>query len=149
MRRVTDRLTLLFLVAALIGAVLAPTAALAHQTKAVGDGQYQLVVGFVTEPIYTDQRNGLDLRIRHTENLQPIEFLEDTIFAEIIAPDGLTKRTLPIRARYGMPGAYTSDIVLTQPGEYQVRIWGRIYDVEFEEVFNLHEVGSLSDLRFP
>lgn len=129
--------------------LLGTVGALAHQTKAVGDGKYLVIVGFAKEPAYTDERNGLDLTIRKADDRQPVENLEKTLFAEITSPDGKSKRTLPLRAQYGKPGSYTADIVLTQPGIYKLRIWGMIYDTEFEVVFDSHEVKPLSDLRFP
>lgn len=121
----------------------------AHQTKAVGDDEFLVIVGFVSEPIYTDVRNGLDLLIRRADNGEPVEHLESTMFVEIVAPDGETTRMMPLRAQYNQPGRYTSDIVLTEPGQYHVRIWGYIQHVEFDETFHLHDVTALSELRFP
>lgn len=122
--------------------------ALAHQTKEVGDGKYRISVGFRSEPIYTDELNGPELIVRTAEG-EPVEHLQDTLFVDIIAPDGVTKRELAIRAVHGQPGRYTADIVLTQPGLYKLRIWGYIYDVYFDEVFELHEVQAFETLRFP
>src|SRR5690606_28751408 len=59
------RSTLTAVVAALLLLALGGGAALAHQTKAVGpEGEYLVIVGFEKEPIFTDERNGLDLIIR-------------------------------------------------------------------------------------
>lgn len=123
--------------------------ALAHQTKPVGDGAYLLIVGMLVEPAYTEQRNGLDIIVREAATGEPVEHLEQTLFAEIIAPDGRTKRSLPLRAQYGKAGSYTTDFVLTRPGVYTIRIWGMIHDVAFDEEFQSHEVGAWEELRFP
>ena len=43
-------------------AVAVPVRALAHESRDVG--KYQFVVGFLVEPAYEGQKNGLDLRVR-------------------------------------------------------------------------------------
>lgn len=129
--------------------LLVTVGASAHVTRSIGDDQYLVIVGLVKEPPYTDERNGLDLAIRRAADREPVEFLEETLFAEIIAPDGVTKRQLPIRAVYGQPGKYTADVVLTEPGVYQFRIWGYVHSVKFDETFDTSEVLALGSLRFP
>jgi hypothetical protein len=127
------------------------TAALAHETKIVGEEggeQYKVIVGFTQEPVFTEQRNGLDLIIRTMDD-EPVEGLVGSIMAEITSPDGMHTRTFNLRARHGMPGRYTDDIVLTEPGVYTIRIWGFIGGVEFDETFETHEVRPLDVLRFP
>jgi hypothetical protein len=125
--------------------------ALAHQTRTVGEGseQYNVIVGFVHEPAFTEERNGLDLIIRRTSNDEPIEGLAESLNAEITSPDGTQTRTFTLRAQYGKPGYYMDDIVLTQAGEYTLRIWGFIGGTEFDETFQTHEVRELAALRFP
>lgn len=133
---------------AALAAVLAAHAT-AHQTKATADGKFLVSVGFLREPIFTDERNGLDILVRRADDGQPVEHLQDTLFAEIVAPDGVTKRVLALRAQHGQPGRYTADILLTVAGHYKLRIWGYIQDAAFDEVFDLHEVLPLATLRFP
>ena len=140
------RLVMYALFVALLAGIALPVSA--HQTKEVG-GEYLVSVGFLREPIYTGERDGLDLIVRRAADREPVEHLEGTIFAEIIAPDGVTRREMPVRAQHGQPGRYTADILLTVPGHYKLRIWGFIHDVEFDEVFELHEVLDIATLRFP
>lgn len=145
----TGMFTRIFTLSALL---LVLSAALAHETKIVGpeDGErYRVIVGLVREPVFTGERNGLDLIIRRDDTEEPVEGLAQSLNAEFIAPDGTTTRTLTVRAQWGRPGYYTDDILLTQPGVYQIRIWGFIGDVEFDEVFETHEVRELSTLNFP
>lgn len=123
--------------------------ALAHDSKHVGDDQYRLSVGFINEPIYTGERNGLDLIIRPAGQSEAIPELEEGLNAEIIAPDAETRKAFSVRPQYGNPGRYTFDVVLTQPGQYQVRIWGKIRDLSFDETFSLSEVKPISVLHFP
>lgn len=131
----------------LLGAVLLSNVA-AHESRLVGDDEYYIVVGYAIEPAFTDERNGLDLLVR-TADGDMVPFLEDSLKAELIAPDGKTKRTLKLRGKHGEPGRYTDDFVLTQPGLYQVRVWGEINGKSVDETFTLHEVGMLADLEFP
>lgn len=143
------RLSLAALVLALAAAALAAPAA-AHQTKIVGPaGEYTISFGFVTEPIYTNERNGLDIIVRRAEDRSPVSHLEGTMMAEIFSPDGSVSRVLPLRAVFGQEGRYTADIVLTEPGVYTVRLWGYILDVEFDELFHTHEVSDIAALAFP
>jgi hypothetical protein len=137
--------------AALAALTLLTSLAAAHETKTVGTGdeQYLVIVGFVHEPPFTEQRNGLDLIIRRAGDREPVEGLADSLNAAITSPDGTQTREFTPRARWGMPGSYTDDIVLTEAGVYRIRIWGFIGGVEFDETFSSHEVRALETLRFP
>lgn len=131
-------------------ALLSLTTTLAHQTRVVGPegSQYKVIVGMVREPAFTEERNGLDLIIRTMDDA-PVEGLAESLNAEITSPDGSVTHTFTLRAQYGSPGYYTDDIVLTEPGEYTLRIWGFIGALEFDETFQTHDVRALSSLRFP
>lgn len=134
---------------ALLAAVAAPVA-LAHSTKAVGsEGQFLISFGFNREPIYTNDLNGLQFIVRRAADGEPVAHLEHSLLAEIIAPDGVSRRQVTLRGVWGEPGEYTADLVLTQPGIYDVRLWGFIDDLEFEETFHSHEVTELDDIKFP
>lgn len=125
--------------------------AFAHDTRTVGEGdnQYQVTLGYVNEPPYTEQLNGIDLIICDMDN-QPVENLESSLSAELVSPDGEVTRELPLRAQYGEPGSYTSDFILTQPGAYTFRVTGFIGELEVDlEVPYDHEVEASSELRFP
>jgi hypothetical protein len=137
-------------VAALAVGLLAP-AALAHQTVTVGDGpdRFDLVVGFTREPVFTDERNALDLVVRRSVDRAPIEGLARSLGVEIIAPDGVAVHAFTLRDQYGRPGAYTDDVMLGVPGVYTIRVRGFVGDVEVDETFQTHEVRPLASLRFP
>jgi hypothetical protein len=127
------------------------TITFAHDTQTVGEGKnrYQVTIGYVNEPPYTDQLNGLDLIIRTPEG-EPVENLESSLNATIVAPDGERRRELPLRAQYGEPGAYTSDFILTEPGAYTFEIGGFISDLEVDLTVPYdHEVAPAAELRFP
>lgn len=136
----------LFLV---MGGLLAAPQALAHETKGVGDGRFLISFGFRHEPIYTDDLNGVEFIVRRAADGEPVAFLEQSMLAEITAPDGVSRRQLTLRGVWGQPGVYTADLVLSLPGIYEVRLWGFIDDVEFDELFHSHEVTELDEIRFP
>lgn len=120
-----------------------------HQTVGKGENQYELAIGYVNEPTYTDQLNGLDLAV-HKLDETPVENLETSLKAATIAPDGTTRRELPLRAVYGEPGVYTSDFVLSEPGAYTFEITGFIGETEVDLTLPYKdEVEPVADLRFP
>ncbi|MGI9255143.1 MAG: hypothetical protein ACR2J8_15480, partial [Thermomicrobiales bacterium] len=51
--------------AGLAGFVFAPFAADAHGTRKVGDGKYEMVVGFIGEPVFAGDKSGLDLAVTY------------------------------------------------------------------------------------
>lgn len=135
-------------VAALFLAFAAPAAA--HQTMPVGpNGEYLISFGFFNEPIYTHERNGLDIIVRRADDRSPVSHLEDTMTATIISPDGAESRDLRLRAVWDQEGRYTADIVLTEPGVYRLRLQGFIFDLEFDVTFATHEVHPFDELMFP
>lgn len=107
---------------------------LAHQSKEVGDGAYRVVVGYLVNPAYTGQMNGIDLAIRDADG-QPMMGLERSILAWVIAPDG-SELALTIRPNSDKEGWYTGNFIPTVPGNYTFRVSGFIADVEFEEHFD-------------
>ncbi len=121
----------------------------AHQTQVVGEGdaQYKIIVGYSTEPAFTEERNGLDLFVRTAAD-EPVPNLENSLSATLIAPDGAT-RELTLRGVHGSPGDYTDDFILTATGVYQLHLTGFIGATEVDLTFELHDVRPLEELRFP
>jgi hypothetical protein len=110
------------LVLAFLFASLLSTTAFAHGRTQVGE--YELVIGFQTEPVYQGEPNGLDLSVTNTATNEPVNGLEDTLRVEIIY--GASKQELPLRAQFGQDGAYTADLLPTEAGDYTWHIWGDI-----------------------
>lgn len=132
--------------------ILAAPVTFAHERRVVGDGdeRYYVIFGFVQEPVFTQERNGLDLFIRRAgEDRVPVEGIEGSLNATITSPDGTQTHTFTLRARYGGSRGYTDEVMLTRTGVYKVRIWGIIGNVEFDETFHSSEVREISSLRFP
>jgi hypothetical protein len=136
---------------ALLFAATLTLLASAHQSVTVGDGpdRFDIVVGFTREPVFTEERNALDLIVRRSEDQTPIEGLARSLAVEITAPDGSVTHAFTLRGQYGRPGSYTDDVVLAAAGVYTIRVFGFVDDVEVDVTFETHEVRPLADLRFP
>ena len=149
------RLTALFTLAATIGlaaSLLQPApAALAHERRDVGN--YQFMVGFITEPAIEGQANGIDLRITDKATQQPVEGVEKTLKAAIAFGGGQAKE-LPLRARFGQQGAYTADLIPTRSGTYIFTFSGTINGQNVNEKFEsgpgrFNDVEAATSLQFP
>ena len=149
--------------AAIIGLLaigtIAPETASAHERRDLIGGKYQAVVGFLTEPAYQDQVNGISLAVTSkTEKLadgttaKPIEGLEKSLKAQVIK-DGKTL-DLTFQARFGQPGNYAAYFQPTASGQYVFRIYGDINGEQLDERFEsgpgrFNDVQSMASLQFP
>lgn len=137
-----------------VAILLTPTGARAHDRHALAGGTYQAVVGWLTEPTYEGQMNGLDLTV--TDESQkgvdgkgtPVIGLEKTVFVEVSTPSG-AKQELALRARSGMPGKYTANVLPTTTGQYIFRIFGTVGKARVDERFDKSETVSLAEVQFP
>jgi hypothetical protein len=137
---------------ALLALALGVAGVSAHEHREVGD--YELTVGFWTEPAIVDEPNGLslDVQLGHGDEGTPVEGLEETLQAEV-AFGGQTM-PLELSAAFGMPGRYRADFIPTEPGTYSFRIFGSIEGMELDETFTggpdtFSEVESKDALNFP
>ena len=121
------------LIALLAGLILFAGNAQAHQSKEVGEGSYRVIAGYLINPAYTGQLNGLDLMVRDSDG-EFVANLEQGLAVVLVAPDG-SELELTLRAG-AEPGHYTADFIPTVPGNYAFRISGFIGEVEFEELVN-------------
>jgi hypothetical protein len=146
----------LCLILAVIAAlILTAGTALAHERRDVG--KYQFVVGFIVEPPFEGQKNGVDLRVT-TKNPdgtdRPVEGLEKTLQVEITHIASNTSKVFALRTIFRDPGHYTNDLLLTSPGHYRFRFFGNVEGAPVNETFTtedgkFHEVGSSTDIQFP
>jgi hypothetical protein len=164
MRRTTS-------LAALCGAVLSaavllasPLAVAAHESRTIADGKYNIVVGFMNEPVFAGDKSGLEFWVADVsaatpaaegEEAQgaPVEGLEATLQAEVIYED--QTMALPLTAMWDEPGGYYSVFFPTAAeGDYTFRIYGTIDGIEIDETFTSgpETFGPVEDpapLRFP
>ncbi|HEV8228553.1 MAG TPA: hypothetical protein VGQ86_01240, partial [Candidatus Limnocylindria bacterium] len=128
-------------------------AAAAHERRTVGP--YQLVVGFLAEPAFAGESNGLDLRVSDTRvtPAKAVEGLEKTLTIDVQA-GGLTPLPLALTARFGTPGAYNGYFVPTAKGTYIFHVRGKIESLDIDEKFEsgpgrFNDVESTTDLQYP
>jgi hypothetical protein len=150
------------------GALLfvAPLTAQAHETRQIADGKYQIVVGFMNEPVFAGDKSGLEFFVTdpaapatpsaaadsNGDEGAPVEGLETTLNAEVIFEDQTME--LPLSARYNAPGAYESVFFPMKAGDYTFRIYGKIGDTDIDESFTSSPegFGAVEDpapLQFP
>lgn len=110
-----------------------PATASAHERRKIANEQAEVVVGWLNEPSYIDQPNGVSFVVTNPATKEPIEGLEKTVKVEVIK--GGSTRTFDLRARFGQKGAYTADIIPTSTGDYTFRFTGEISGVKIDEKF--------------
>jgi hypothetical protein len=140
-----------------------PVPALAHERRQLG--KYTMVVGFLGEPAYVNQQNGLDLRVYTLpEGTDPAtapssarigtENLEKTLKAEVIFGGESQKMALTLEPRFRDPGAYDGHFFPTAAGDYTFHIFGTIEGMNVDETFTsspegFSSVEEVRELEFP
>jgi hypothetical protein len=154
-----------------VGTVSEPRQTLAHEHRTVLEN-YEFVVGWLNEPAIAYEPNGLDFRVtffpngvpeegeqaegegQPEEEGQPMEGLEETLQAEIIAGGGAATRELTLEPAFGEEGAYESPLIPTVPGDYTFRIFGDLEGQEVDESFTsgpetFSVINEPSEIQFP
>jgi hypothetical protein len=131
-------------------ASLFPTVALAHEKRTVG--KYTFVVGWLNEPTFQGLANGLDLTITGA-NGTPVEGAEKTLQVGI-AFGGSAPKDLPLRARFGLKGKYTTDVIPTKAGTYSFSLTGTLNGDTVNETFEsspntFDDVQPASAIEYP
>jgi hypothetical protein len=138
--------------------LVAAQEASAHERRDILGGKYQVVVGFLNEPAYDGQLNGLDFRVvDKTQKTpagadKPVEGLEQTLKAQVLA-QGKTM-DLNLRTRFNMPGNYAAYFEPTVAGQYIFRVYGQIEGQPIDERFEsgpgrFNDIEPLAPLQFP
>ncbi|HET8630516.1 MAG TPA: hypothetical protein VFL91_24115 [Thermomicrobiales bacterium] len=159
LRRIGLLAGVLALALALVG-VLGADGVSAHERRAVAGGKYQLVVGFLDEPSYEGQPNGLDLTVTDLSqkdaagNGKPVDGLEKTLKAEVIVGGNAKVMPLTLEPRFGLPGKYAGYFEPTRAGSYTFHIFGQIGGQSVDETFEsgpntFGDVEPISAVQFP
>lgn len=159
-------------VAALSGALaalamLVPLGVAAHEQRDVVNDQYSMTVGFLAEPAFAGEQNGLSLDVeKHIagavaspvaggedeEAGTPVEGLAGSLQAEVIYGD--QTMALALVPRFGQPGSYQAVFFPMAEGDYTFRIFGQIEGNPVDESFTSSPEGfdavqSREPLEFP
>jgi len=131
-----------------LAALLAP-AALAHERQAfeIGDKTYLLVIGSLNEPVFVDDKTGVDLRVllADPENPgdsskgTPVPGLDAALKVDLMAGD--KTKTLAFSPVYNSPGAYKAEFYPTVATTLTYRVYGAINDVPVDLTFSCNPAG--------
>ena len=142
-----------------------PLAVGAHEEREIGDGRFNVVVGFIDEPAFVGEKNGLYLRVTWSaaagaetpaaggeEEGTPVEGLAGTLEAEVIF--GEQTMELELTPAFGEPGVYQSVFFPTEPGDYAFRVFGEIEGNQIDESFTsspegFDSVQEIEPFQFP
>ena len=134
---------------ALAGMLSVVTPVAAHDRVTVGE--YELTVGWRSEPAVAGGLNGLDLGIEHhfsNGTSAWVVGIERDLNATLTTGPALVVRAL--EPQFDRPGWYTFDVIPTVPGAYSVRIAGRLNATTPVDVtVGLDPVAQTSDYQFP
>jgi hypothetical protein len=141
-------LPLLFVVLGL--ALAGPSAASAHEHRTVA-GDYELVVGFLNEPAYEGQLNGLDLRVTRLGSGEPLDGLDRTLKAEVtMGGDSLSLPLVPraghVHGQGAERGAYDGEFLPTRSGTFYFYLTGTVEGRPVAELFESGP-GRFSDVE--
>ena len=136
------------LLALLIPGLAVPGLVLGHGSRTVGD--FEIVVGFIGEPVAAGQRSGLELEV--TRAGEPVAGLESTLLAEVRYGDA--RLDLPLSPRSGAHGWYESVFTPTAAGQYAFRLSGTIEGQAIDETFvsgrdGFDDVAEVGSGQFP
>ena len=152
MNKATHRRAIIPAVLLLIALFLAPSTALAHERRTIGNSKYDVVVGWDVEPAYADEKNAASIRIMQTGGTTPVTGAEKTL--KLAIRQGASTKDFPLRAAFGQDGYYLADIVPTRAGDYQWIFTGTINGDPVNETFDTADgkfngVEAPTALQFP
>lgn len=147
---IRSRLAAVAVVALLCALLAAPGIASAHERRDVGG--YQFVVGWLVEPSFEGQKNGLDLRI--TKGGQPLLGAEKTLKVEVSHVESNTTKAFTIRTIFNDPGHYTADLLPTVSGQYRFHFTGDLEGTKVDQTFTsgpgtFGSVEAPTEIQFP
>jgi hypothetical protein len=138
---------------------LFPDVASAHGRRTVAT-KFQFVVGFLAEPAFQGQQNGIDLSVCNGEcknkadgTLEnPVEGVEKTLKAKVIF--GSQSMEVELKPRFRQPGKYNGVFFPTASGEYTFHFIGEISGTKIDERFTsgkdgFSSVEATNALQFP
>jgi hypothetical protein len=145
-------LTAALALAVMISFVSVTPQAFAHQRQlyTIGGQDYLIVIGSLNEPIFVDDKSGVDLRVLRAdpnnpmnssaEEAAPVEGLEETVQVELAA--GNVTRVLQLEPSFGEPGAYEAPFYPTVATTITYRLFGTINNTPVDLTFTCTPTGE-------
>lgn len=107
-------------------------------------GPYVIIVGWLNEPPIVGERNALVVEISKDD--EPVIGVESALDAELkFGPETLRVNLNPTTT----PGVYTAEIFPTVRGQYALRLFGSIEELEIDETAEPEELAPASRIQFP
>lgn len=140
-----------FFLAVLVFMAFGGSFAEAHERRVfeIGGKQYLFVVGSLNEPVFVDDKTGVDLRVKLADpanpgdsaspNAKPVLNLGETLKVEISA--GEKKKEFALEPAYNDPGAYKAPFYPTVATTYIYRVFGTIEDNPVDLSFSCNPAG--------
>ncbi len=145
-------LTAALALAVMISFVSVTPQAFAHERQlyTIGGQDYLIVIGSLNEPIFVDDKSGVDLRVLRAdpnnpmnssaEGAAPVEGLEETVQVELAA--GNVTRVLQLEPTFGEPGAYEAPFYPTVATTITYRLFGTINNTPVDLTFTCTPTGE-------
>jgi hypothetical protein len=145
-------LTGVLVLAALVSLVSVTPQAFAHERQlyTIGGQEYLIVIGSLNEPIFVDDKSGVDLRVltadpnnpmnSTAEGAVPVEGLEETVQVELGA--GNVTKVLQLEPAFGEPGAYEAPFYPTVATTLTYRLFGTINNTPVDLTFTCTPTGE-------
>src|SRR5687768_10615054 len=145
-------LTGILVLAALVSLVSVTPQAFAHERQlyTIGGQDYLIVIGSLNEPIFVDDKSGVDLRVltadpndpmnSTAEGAVPVEGLEETVQVELGA--GNVTKVLQLEPAFGEPGAYEAPFYPTVATTLTYRLFGTINNTPVDLTFTCTPTGE-------
>jgi hypothetical protein len=132
--------------------IVMQNAAFAHQRQlfTIGDKDYLFVVGSIGEPLYVDQKSGVDFFAywpdpsdpvnSQANGTKPIEGLEKMLKVDISAGD--KNKTLDFEPAFRDPGHYEAPFYPTIETTYNYTVFGNINGTDFRSTWTCSPAGG-------
>ena len=136
------------LTACLIASILAMLNfqfAFAHEN--VTAGNYQIEIGWLTEPPIAGQMNGIIVNVTQGAEEEPVENVSDLVVS--VAYGGQTRALLLQPLGEDTPGQFVAPILPTIPGQYTVQISGKLGDTDVSAEVEPEKVQTPEMIQFP
>jgi hypothetical protein len=146
-------LTATLALAVLVIFVSATPSAFAHERDlyTIGDKDYLIVIGSLNEPVYVDDKSGVDLRVLNAdpnnpmnssaEGATPVEGLDQTLQVEVSA--GNKTKVKQLEPAFGEPGAYETTFYPTVATTFSYRLFGTINNTPVDLKFTCVPTGEV------